>query len=169
MNYNILIYSLLIASLLAFSSCKTLAQQSKTKFEDNDINNYTVKFPPQEIQKVETQRKKIPDTNSSSRVKFLMDTIFESNKRLKYMEGYRILVYSGVDKDEAVRSKEKLYQLIPTEIDIYSVYKQPTYRVKVGDFTDRLEANRVMMRKIMKEFPKSIIIEDNVFIKRSKD
>ena len=134
----------------------------KTSFEDKDIDNYIPKFE----YKLPKTEESIPSVQgNSTRVRFLLDSIFESNKKIKYMEGYRILAYSGSDKDEANRAKERLYQLLP-DGDVYLVYKQPTYRIKLGDFTDRLEAKQVMMKKIIREYPKAIVIKDNILIKR---
>jgi hypothetical protein len=45
-------------------------------------------------------------------------------------------------------------------------YKQPTYRIKLGDFTDRLDAKRFLVKLIIREYPKAIIIDDNVLIKK---
>ena len=134
----------------------------KASFEDKDIDNYVPKFDyripaPEEISPT--------SQGSGARVRLLLDSIFEANKKIKYMEGYRILAYSGSDKDEANRAKERFYQLLPYG-DVYLVYKQPTYRIKLGDFTGRLEAKEVMMRKIIREYPQAIVIKDNILIKR---
>jgi hypothetical protein len=77
--------------------------------------------------------------------------------------GFVILVYSGSDKNESLLTKEKLYQLLPDQ-NIYAVYKQPTYRIKVGDFKNRWDANKVLVDKIIKDFPTAILLPEKVNI-----
>jgi hypothetical protein len=98
---------------------------------------------------------------SSQYVQRQLDSLKENNKSIKFIEGYRILVYAGSDKTESLQAKEKLYQIIP-EYNIYAVYKQPTYRIKVGDFKDRWEANQVLVEKIRKDFPNAILLPEKV-------
>ncbi|TAG55527.1 MAG: SPOR domain-containing protein [Cytophagales bacterium] len=130
----------------------TLQKGDKTVFIKEQITNSTVMGLP------------LPAYNNSLRVNSLLDSIYNSNKNIKYMEGYRIQVYIGENKDEANAAKEYLYKIYP-QADIYTVYKQPTYRVKLGDFINRHEVKRILEKKILRSFPKAILIPDNVFIK----
>lgn len=130
----------------------TLQKGDKTVFIKEQITNSTVIGLP------------LPAYNNSLRVNSLLDSIYNSNKNIKYMEGYRIQVYIGENKDEANAAKEYLYKIYP-QADIYTVYKQPTYRVKLGDFINRHEVKRILEKKILRSFPKAILIPDNVFIK----
>jgi hypothetical protein len=133
----------------------------KSAFVDKDIDKYVPKFDF-----------KLPDQNIvatvipvgiNQRVNFMLDSIFESNSKIRYMKGYKIQVYSGNDKDEAEKVKKRLYQL---SLNPDLSYKQPTYRIKLGDFTDRLDAKRFLVKLIIREYPKAIIIDDNVLIKK---
>jgi hypothetical protein len=135
----------------------------KTNFEDKDIPKSLPVFE-YDLNKLDTKTAKIPVGNKV-RTDFIADSIFQANKKIKFMEGYRILVYAGNDKDEATNAKERLYMLMK-DADVYFQYKQPTYRVKLGDYTTRLEAKQVLVKLIAREYPKAIIIQDNILIKR---
>ncbi len=167
--------TLLIVLLIVTYGCRTMAQKpaidtTSTKFSDPDIENFSPVFetPKNEV-KAESNLpikdcKSLP-VSSNARLKVISDSISGANKLIKYAQGYRILVYSGMDRDEANRAKGNLYQLLPNA-DIYTVYKQPNYRVKMGDYSDRLEAYRVLKLDVARIYPNAIVIQDNVFIKR---
>lgn len=93
-----------------------------------------------------------------------LDTIAEKNKLIKFTNGYRIQVYLGNSKEESNLAKEKLYKLF-RDANIYASYKQPDYKVKFGDYTDRLEVYYVLM-SIRNDFPNALIIEEQVNIIR---
>lgn len=107
----------------------------------------------------------LPAYNNSLRVNSLLDSIYAANKNIKFIDGFRIQVFNGDSKDEANAAKEYLYKIFPNA-DIYTVYKQPTYRIKLGDFTNKYDAKRVLEKNILKAFPKAILIPDNVFLKQ---
>ncbi len=107
----------------------------------------------------------LPAYNNSLRVNSLLDSIYSVNKNIKFMEGFRIQVFNGDSKEQANEAKEYLYKIFPNA-DIYTVYKQPTYRIKLGDFTSRHDAKRVLEKKILKAFPRAILIPDNIFLKQ---
>jgi hypothetical protein len=44
------------------------------------------------------------------------------------------------------------------------VYNQPTFRVKVGDFVDRLDAQRVYAG-LLADFPNAMVVQDKVEIR----
>lgn len=96
-----------------------------------------------------------------------LDSLEIKNERIKLAEGYRILVYSGSNSEEAKKIKEIVKSVVPQD-GVYDQYKQPTFRVKVGDYFDRIEANSSLV-KIKREFPNAIIIPDQVYISREKE
>lgn len=141
---------------------------------DTDIEKYSPTFDYSKSesnttyikeQVISREKPALPSFNNSLRVNSLLDSIYLANKQIKYMEGYRIQVYSGENKDLANQAKELVYKIF-RNADIYTIYKQPSYKIKLGDFTDKLEAIRVLDSKIKKPFPKALLINDNVFIKR---
>ncbi len=58
-------------------------------------------------------------------------------------EGFRVQIYSGLEREQAYSNQSKFKSLYPM-IPSYISYIQPNYRVRVGDFKSRLEAQRFL-------------------------
>jgi hypothetical protein len=95
-----------------------------------------------------------------------LDSLALKNKRFKYAQGYRILVYTGASSEEVAKIKEQVVALVAEE-PVYSIYKQPTFRVKVGDFMNRVDAG-ASLQLLKKDFPNAILIQDQIVILREK-
>lgn len=102
--------------------------------------------------------------NVTQKLQAKLDTIAEKNKATKTTNGYRIQVYLGTNKEESLLSKEKLYKIFPNA-NVYTSYKQPDYKVKFGDYMDRLEVYYVLMG-LRNDFPNALIIEEQVFLQK---
>ncbi|GAB4154906.1 MAG: SPOR domain-containing protein [Winogradskyella sp.] len=86
-----------------------------------------------------------------------IDKLIEYKKDVKTTKIYRIQVYQNVDPDKAEREKSNflnIYNEWPVEI----VWNTPNYKVWVGNFTTRLEADRAMA-KIKKDYMNAIIFQ----------
>jgi hypothetical protein len=104
-----------------------------------------------------------PSNDVTARVDAAMDQIAVANKNVRYAQGYRIQIYSGNNRDEANNARNRSYALFP-EITPHIVYNQPTFRVKVGDFVDRLDAQRVYAG-LLADFPNAMVVQDRVEIR----
>lgn len=91
-----------------------------------------------------------------------VDSIAQKNKRIKIAEGFRVMVYTGSSSEEVRKIKDRVKVLLPGE-PVYDQYRQPTFRVKVGDCFNRIEANNLLI-SLQKEFPNSIIVPDQINI-----
>lgn len=49
--------------------------------------------------------------------------------------GYRVQIYYGTSREEALEAKQKSYELYP-RVTPYLSYRRPNYRVAVGDFLE---------------------------------
>jgi len=105
------------------------------------------------------------DVQTKMRAQYLTDSLAEINKKLKYLPGYRIQLYSGTSKEELDAIKERIYRKMPNA-DVYTTYKQPTYKLKLGDYTDRLEAYRIINKVLKYEFPGAIVVQENIVLKK---
>lgn len=93
----------------------------------------------------------------------LVEKHIDFNERVKTVPGYRIQIgsFSGANsKNTAFALKEKFLATYP-EITAYLVFDEPNFRVKVGDFTTRLEAF-VFLQRIKNVYPGNIT-KDNVY------
>lgn len=55
--------------------------------------------------------------------------------------GFRVQIFSGLGRDEAYSEQSKFKSLFPG-VGSYVSYTQPNYRVRVGDFRTKLEAQK---------------------------
>ena len=64
--------------------------------------------------------------------------------------GFRVQIYTGTSRTAAYAAQSR-FQRMYSDIPTYVSYTQPNYRVKVGDFRSRSEA-QAMMRELRKNF-----------------
>jgi hypothetical protein len=95
----------------------------------------------------------------------ILDTIAVNNQSIRYAQGYRIQVYVGNERAEVDRVKRFTYQNFP-ELNPYTTYRQPTYRLKVGDFMRRLDAERYLAQ-LRQQFSSATLLPDRIEIRRS--
>lgn len=86
-----------------------------------------------------------------------IDKLLEYKKDIKTSKVYKIQVYQSTDPDKADREKSNFlntYNEWPVEI----VWNTPNYKVWVGNFATRLEADRALV-KIKKEYMYALIFQ----------
>ena len=82
-------------------------------------------------------------------------------------KGYRIIIISTNNRDEAISAKTKVYTYFP-ELKAYLWYQSPYFRVKAGNFKDRKDAEAYQKRMNV-YFPKGVfIMKDIIEVKLSK-
>jgi hypothetical protein len=101
----------------------------------------------------------------NKRLETVLDTLAKHNKSIKYINGFRIQIYVGNVRQEADGAKSYIYQAFP-DLNPYVSYSQPTYRVKVGDFMYRSDAEQYL-EMIREQYSSAMILADRVDIKRS--
>jgi len=75
------------------------------------------------------------------------------NKEFKY--GYRIQLYNGFEV-EAKKTQAKFRIEFP-DIRTHIVYRQPEWKIQVGTYKTKLEADRALLA-IKKEFSEAIVV-----------
>ncbi len=68
-----------------------------------------------------------------------------ANQNVKYAQGYRLLVYLGLDRGAAMAVRRAVISRYPGETD-YLSFKAPVYRLYVGDYRTLLDAARARAR-----------------------
>lgn len=68
-----------------------------------------------------------------------------TNQNVKYAQGYRILVYLGLERDKVMAIRRTIIGRYPDETD-YITFKSPVYRLYIGDYLTKLDAARGMAR-----------------------
>jgi SPOR domain len=85
----------------------------------------------------------------------------------RFVSGYRIQVINTSDRNAAIAAKTKIYQLFP-ELKAYLLYQSPYFRLRVGNFKDKEEAEDYR-KALASEFPNSVfLVRDTVEIKLEK-
>ncbi|MFN4145745.1 MAG: SPOR domain-containing protein [Runella sp.] len=93
------------------------------------------------------------------------DTIAARNRSVRYAAGYRIQIYVGNTRKDADDARLYTYQAFP-ELNPYMAYSQPTYRVKIGDFMTRMEAERYL-QQVRNRYEAAVILPEKIELKRS--
>jgi hypothetical protein len=141
---------------------------STTKKVDEDLSKYV--YNPKVTEEVKSENATPAHLSGISFEKHInrhinpiMDSIAVSNRRYHSAPGYRIMVYSGNSSIESADVRKEVYEW-SRDYEVYTQYKQPAFRVKVGNFEDRISANYVFS-DLVKFFPNAVIIPDQIEIK----
>lgn len=86
--------------------------------------------------------------------------IIERNREQRYVDGFTIQIYTGGDREAATEAVTKAAELNP-DLDPQIEYHQPSYKVKVGQYLDRLKAHEVF-ESLKDEFPLALLIPERI-------
>jgi hypothetical protein len=79
-------------------------------------------------------------------------------------EGYRVQIFSGSDRARAYQEQAKFKSIYP-QLNTYISYAQPNYKIRVGDFRGRLEAEK-FMNQLRKTYPSLFIFPERINLSR---
>ena len=155
---------LLAIPLLALAACAGTAAQAprastpadttrKTSaaapLPAEDVTKYRSVFAPPKVvplAAVAAVRTAVPPTNSvNAPVEQRLRDQAYTNQNVKYAQGYRLLVYLGIERDQVMAIRRTVIGRYPDETD-YITFKSPVYRLYIGDYLTRLDAARAMAR-----------------------
>ena len=95
----------------------------------------------------------------------VVDTIALRNKSIRFAAGFRIQIYVGNTRKEADDARLYSYQTFP-ELNPYMVYNQPTYRIRIGDFMTRLDAERYL-QQVRQRYESAVVVPEKIDLKKS--
>ncbi|MDA1028581.1 MAG: SPOR domain-containing protein [Bacteroidetes bacterium] len=97
---------------------------------------------------------------------------------IEQVDGFRVQVFSSVGQYEAIQAEDRVRDWInslseqrrtvlgiQTAPVIYSLYKQPYYRVRVGDYLTRARAQTIL-NALKSTFPGALVVPDVVQVRR---
>ena len=99
---------------------------------------------------------------TSARIDAVVTQKKQYNKNLKSIKGYRIQLFYGSEK-AAYKIKDEFKALFP-DINTKIIFSSPQWKVQVGNFITRLEADRTLT-SIKKEYPGAIILATEIDLK----
>jgi hypothetical protein len=157
---------LLLSTLFALGACATTApattgttpadttkarptQAAQNKSQTGpteDLSRYRPTFPaPKEPVALAPKPVVAPTNHVNAQIEQRLRDQAYTNQNVKYAQGYRILVYVGLERDKAMAIRRTIISRYPDETD-YLTFKQPVFRLHVGDYLTRLEAEQAMLR-----------------------
>ena len=156
--------ALLFSTACASSSARTSGGAGKaTGKVAEDLSIYRPKYPAADASAPTASMK--PTNHVNDKVAVLMDTVANVNKNIKYAQGYRILAYNGSERQTVMNLRKSIIARVPEEKD-YLTYQQPNFRLKVGDFFSRIEAQQVL-NQLSDLIPNAQIVQEQININKS--
>jgi hypothetical protein len=166
---NILLSTFVVLSF-AFVGCTEKAAPTRTDSSDlgleieysDDLSKYRPKIESAELSQANAEI----EPNSAIQSKFdmtsqfdaVLDSIKVRNDTVAILNGYTILVYSGINERDAGRVRNRLFDILP-EMQAVMQYKLPTYFVKVGTFYQQIEA-QPLYEKIKRYYPNATVVPE---------
>lgn len=98
-----------------------------------------------------------------SRVDLLVQKHVQINQAFKTIDGFRIQVFSdsGTNSKNKAQSVQNEFQTRFQDLAVYLTFKTPNYRVRIGDFRTKLDAQRFLI-ELTADYPNAFIIADQI-------
>ncbi|MCB0804851.1 MAG: SPOR domain-containing protein [Bacteroidales bacterium] len=100
---------------------------------------------------------------SDARLDTLMQTYIGLNEINPGIEGWRIEIYfeaGNNSKKLAMEAKSEFVENYP-EVPAYLLFQQPYYKVRVGDYKTKMEAEK-FLNEIEQAYPNAFVVNDEI-------
>jgi len=169
-SHHILIYFIVVVWLAGCASPKstTVSSQGQAYSEDLSIWRPKAETPANNTTttNVPDNPKQTPYVEPKYAVNKKLDTVLDSidryNRSKQFVDGFTIQIYAGLKREDALNAKKNLTSSLP-DLSSEVEYAQPNFRVKVGKYYTRIDAQRDYVA-VKKYFPTAIVIPDKVSI-----
>lgn len=139
------------------TNSSTDAEEKKEVVEDFDITQYEteidIEAPPISTGKVPPDVWYEYSTSSTDSLRNIIGTT----------DGYRVQVLSTDDIDEANLVRAEIYEKTSRK-EVYVIFEPPFYKVKVGDFTSKTEAEDLRFKLNQLGYTESKVVQETVNI-----
>ena len=81
-------------------------------------------------------------------------------------QGFRVQIFASSSIDEANAAKTVAEEKVLRD-SIYIVYDPPVYKVRVGDYATRFEANQHLTRLVNIGYPDAWVVADRIVLRRN--
>ncbi|HMR46146.1 MAG TPA: SPOR domain-containing protein [Bacteroidia bacterium] len=85
------------------------------------------------------------------------------NMAKPFSQGYRIQLYFGSQRDKAYELRTEFIKLYP-QTAAYVLYQQPNFKLRVGDFRTRLDAQK-SLKELQAFYPSAFLVKDDIKLK----
>lgn len=103
------------------------------------------------------------EVTADSRLKEMEKKIIAINENKQNIEGFRLQLFSssGPNSFNQANKVQTEFLTIYNEVPAYVVHKKPAFKVRVGDFRTRLEAERFFI-ELKENFPDAFVVKDEI-------
>ena len=105
----------------------------------------------------------IPAKTVNAKVDTILDSLDLFNLMRKYIDGYTIQIYSGQKREDAMNTKKKMQEEVP-ELIANLQYQQPKFRVTVGKYFSKLEAQKDLLA-LQRKFSTAILVPEKILFR----
>jgi hypothetical protein len=153
-------------------SCSSVAQKSSSNSKpySEDLSRLRPKIEMlAEVKKNNDSVKDVkppiaPIKNINAKVDIVLDSIDRFNLTRKFIDGFTIQIYSGQKKEDAMNVIKKMKEEVP-ELNANPIrYEQPKFRVTVGKYFSRLEAQPDLLA-LKKKFLSASLVPEKIQLK----
>ncbi len=110
----------------------------------------------------------LANVSAQNRVKLISDPKLDSlvsknieiNKSQQTIDGYRIQLFSGSERNNANALRTRFKTDYPDE-NVYLIYQQPYFKLRVGDYRNLIEAQEMYLQ-LQKTFDQLLIVPDKI-------
>jgi hypothetical protein len=103
-----------------------------------------------------------------ARVDVLVNKHIRINQVLNTMDGFRIQLFSDSGNNSKTKAQavhDEFLAKFPS-LGVYLTFKSPNYKVRVGDFRTRLDAQR-FLNELAGDYPNAFIIADQIYLPKT--
>jgi hypothetical protein len=159
-------YILTSVFFLLFTSCQ--AQKSTPYYEDLSSLRpkvKSVKLKTKDSIRIKQHVEPIdPKYTVTTKVDAILDSIDRFNLTRRFVDGFTIQIYAGQKREEAMSATTKMSESISDLKANPIQYQQPKFRVTVGKYFTRLEAQKDLLR-LKRLFSSAILVPERIMIK----
>jgi len=167
--------SLFLGSFLSVLGCttsKTVSSSNQNSNFSDDLSAFRLRFNEATLKNTQANSaaSTLPSTSFSPPIGSInadLDTLnarIANSNRSFTIKGYRIQVYSGMQRKDAEMIITDLKKILPGRAADLE-YNQPNYKVKVGNFLNRVDAY-TSYYKIREVYPSVSIIYEKIKVPR---
>lgn len=156
---------IILVAIAALSGCKT-TQTTQAVTQTTYSEDLSILRPDFGEKQEATIQRSEPTVALDGHLKMELDSISNmisrENAKPRIEQGFTIQLYNGSSRDEATKALGKIRVKFP-EIKARMTYYQPDFRVKAGQFIDRIIAYETYER-VRRTFPEALLIPEKIKI-----
>lgn len=154
-------------AVVLFSTCTTREQirdhtqseEPSARPQSGPLARYEANFDPSDYdEEIEEAQKPRDLEGHRGRSEAEQDSVIVESE---FAQGFRIQIFATPSIDEANAMRMTAVQKV-TEDSIYVVFDPPVYKVRLGDFRTRMEANKRLASLIETGFPDAWVVSDRI-------